>query len=146
MTLYRHLPGVSQQTKAGDIGDGMNGISRLNQGRAGLFVEAHHRLCRSLQVAGLNLVAFVCSSNQAGAKWFAQDEQIALSGPALGENVLWVNDACHRETIFRLSIRHSMSTSNSATGLGHDISPSAQNFAEDGIVQVIGPGDEINRH
>src|SRR5439155_7347968 len=99
-----------------------------------------------MQVALCYLLAFMRRGNQPCSKWLAEDEKIARLGPTLGQDALWMHHSCDGKTIFGLLIGNRMPACNDSSCLCDDIRASLQNLAENSIIQVIGPGNQVNCH
>src|SRR5947209_9993043 len=99
-----------------------------------------------MQVALCYLQAFMRRGNQPCSKWLAEDEKIARPGPTLGQDALWMHHSCDGKTIFGLLIGNRMPACNDSSCLCDDIRASLQNLAENSIIQVIGPGNQVNCH
>src|SRR2546430_6552641 len=99
-----------------------------------------------MQVALRYLLAFVRRGNQPCSKWLAENEKIARLCPALCQDALGMHHSCDGKTVLWLLIGNRMPARNDSSCLCDDIRASTQNLAQNGIIQVIRPGNQVNGH
>src|SRR5690348_10497753 len=91
--LRGHLPGMSQDTKAGNIGYCMDARSSLDQYLAGTAIEACHRADSRLHILRTHLTPLLCRRDGTCTQLLTQNKHIARFGPTFGQDMIGMNDA-----------------------------------------------------
>ena len=126
----RHFQGVAQEAEAGDVGDGMRppGLSRASA--AGSRFRAVMTRMAAASASGEARRPFHGGGDDAGAQGLGEDQRIAHPGPGVGEHLVRMDHAGHRQAVFQLRIIDAVAAHQQGPGLMDLIQAAGQNRLE----------------
>ena len=138
---FHHLMQMAEKTKARHIRTCVNLI--LPRRLRGVFIQCHHRLHRFLEPFRIFFSHPVCRAENAGAKRFRQNQQVAHTACIVLPDSVRMYRSGYGKTVFYAVIRDRMPSRERAARLLYLFCTAAHNFTQKIQIHLLRKTDDI---